>query len=189
MILGVLLAAGASRRMGRDKLGLPWRESTVLATTLSRWEAVPEFDGILLVRRNGDQRGQRGRVQTLVNPDANEGMGSSLRLAARSLPPSAEAVVVGLADMPEIASTTISALVAAWRPLGPRGIVSPVFHGQRGHPVVFGAHHFAALRELSGDQGARLILKQNSVNLSLITVEDPGVVLDLDTPADLETHS
>lgn len=188
-ILGILLAAGSSRRMGSDKLSLPWRDSTVLATTLARWEAVPELDELLLVRRCADQPGRGGRVKTLVNPDADEGMGSSLALAAAALPADTEAVVIGLADMPEIASATISSLVKAWRRLGARGIVAPIFTGRRGHPVVFGAHHFAALRELSGDCGARAILQQNPGDLSLVPVDDPGVVLDLDTPADLGTPS
>ncbi len=189
MILGILLAAGASRRMGRDKLGLPWRGTTVLETTLDRWAAVPELDEILLVRRHADPAGRRPRVRLLVNDGADEGMGSSFRLAANALPPGTEAVVFGLADMPEISPATIAALIAAWRPLGPRAIVAPVFDGKRGHPVVFGAHHFPALRELSGDQGGRAILQRHAADLTLVPVDDPGVTFDLDTPSDLEARA
>jgi molybdenum cofactor cytidylyltransferase len=113
-------------------------------------------------------------------------MGSSLRLAAHSLPLGTECVVVGLADMPEIASGTISALIEAWRPLGSAGIVAPVFKGQRGHPVVLGSDHFPALRLLTGDRGARTILQAQSADLQLVDVDDSGVLFDLDTPADLE---
>jgi molybdenum cofactor cytidylyltransferase len=186
MILGILLAAGASHRMGSDKLGLPWRGSTVLLSTLARWTAVPELDEILLVRRDGSSEGQDSRVRNLVNVGADEGMGSSLRLAAQSLPTECEAVVVGLADMPEIASDTISALVEAWRPYGSGGIVAPLFGGQRGHPVVLGADYFPALQLLTGDSGARTILQDQADDLHLVDVHDPGVLLDLDTPADLE---
>lgn len=189
MILGVLLAAGASQRMGCDKLSLPWRGTTVLDATLARWSEVPEFDEILLVRRHPDPDFQQNKVRLLVNSEAEEGMGSSLRLAARALPSETTAVVVGLADMPEIAAKTISALIAAWRPLGPHGIVAPVHAGRRGHPVVFGAGHLTALCELSGDRGARNILQRCQEDLVLISVDDPGVVLDLDTPADLEAKS
>jgi molybdenum cofactor cytidylyltransferase len=172
--------------MGGDKLGLAWRGATILSTTLARWAAVPELEEILLVRRRRAPAELWPRVRTLVNTGADEGMGSSLRLAARELRPETEAVVVGLADMPEVASATIAALIAAWRPRGSRGIVAPVFEGRRGHPVVFGADHFPALRTLAGDRGARAILRERAGDLSLFAVDDPGVLVDVDTPADLE---
>ena len=186
MILGILLAAGAARRMGCDKLELPWRGSTVLSSTLARWTAVQELDEIWLVRRQHSPEIQLPRVRTLFNAGADEGMGSSLRLAAQSAPPHCEAVVVGLADMPEIGSDTISALVEAWRRFGPAGIVAPVLGAQRGHPVVFGAAHFPALQALVGEGGARSILRDHADDLHLVDVDDPGILLDLDTPADLE---
>lgn len=186
MVLGILLAAGAARRMGSDKLQAPWRGSTVLATTMACWAAVPEFAEILLVRRSESPEIQGPRLRTLLNSDAAEGMGSSLRLAAQALPAGTEAVAVGLADMPEVAAVTISALIDAWRPLGRAGIVAPVYKGQRGHPVVFGAVYLPALRALTGDRGARTILQEHAADLHLVEVDDPGVVIDLDTPADLE---
>lgn len=186
MILGILLAAGAARRMGRDKLILPWGDSTVLATTLERWLAVPELDRILLVRRPDSPVIDASRVQTLVNPNADEGMGSSLRIAAQSLPLNTKAVAIGLADMPEVASQTISSVVKRWQSLGPAGIVAPTFQGVRGHPVVLGAAYFSALGKLKGDQGARAIVREHTAHLRLVAVDDPGVLMDLDTPADLE---
>lgn len=189
MIMGILLAAGAARRMGSDKLALPWRESTVLGVTLGAWTAVPELNQILLVRRATSPEIQMDRVQTLVNPDADEGIGSSLRFAAHALQPGVKAVVVGLADMPEVTSATISALVEAWKPLGAAGIVAPRYNNRRGHPVVFGAQHFPALEKLTGDQGARTVLQSNTTSLHVMEVDDPGVLLDIDTPADLGQQS
>lgn len=185
MIRGILLAAGASRRMGCDKLRLPWRGATVLSATLSRWTAVQALEEILLVQRPQSPPEHWSRVRPLVNPAAEEGLGSSLRIGAAALPPDTEAVVIGLADMPEIASATIAALVAAWRPHGPRGIIAPVFDGHRGHPVVFGASHIPALRTLGGPGGGRAIVHAHPSDLWLVAVDDPGVLLDLDTPADL----
>ncbi|MDY0062111.1 MAG: nucleotidyltransferase family protein [Myxococcota bacterium] len=182
MICGVLLAAGASRRMGRDKLALPWRGTTVLAATLARWQAA-RLDLLLLVRRPGAPDAPPG-VQVVLNPDADEGMGSSLRRAVRALPVGTDAVVVGLADMPEVTTATLDLLVDAWRPCGPAGIVAPSHDGRRGHPVVFGAAHLPALALLGGDQGARALLATGPV--TLLPVADPGVLRDLDTPADLE---
>jgi molybdenum cofactor cytidylyltransferase len=189
VIRGILLAAGSSVRMGCDKLGLPWRGATVLAATLERWTAVREIDEVLLVRRAAEPDGAGPRVRTVVNTGADEGMGSSLRVGAQAVPPHTDAVVVGLADMPEVASATIAALVAAWRPLGPRAIVAPVFRGRRGHPVVFGADHLPALRALRGDRGARDLLKEHAADVVLVPVDDPGVLVDLDSPPDLESRT
>lgn len=173
--------------MGQDKLGLPWRGSTVLAATIARWTAVREIEEVLLVRRRRDPEERWPRVRLLVNAEADQGMGNSLAVGARALPPDTDAVVIGLADMPEVASATIASLVAAWRPLGPRGIVAPLFEGRRGHPVVFGAHHIPALRTLGGDRGARSVLREHAADLALIPVDDPGVLIDLDRPEDLES--
>ena len=188
MLVGIVLAAGASRRMGSDKLGLPWRDSTILGSTLTHWTAVPELDEVLLVRRTDIPEVRRDRLRSLVNPNPDEGLGSSLRLAAEALPPDTIAAVVGLADMPDLTEETISALIAAWLPLGPGGMTAPVYMGQRGHPVVFGADYFPALRGLAGDVGARAILQEHAAHLRLVDVDDPGVLMDLDTPADLEQH-
>jgi len=186
MILGILLAAGASRRMGSDKLELPWRGSTVLATTLARWCHVDELDEILVVRRRESPELRQSGVRTLVNEEPDEGMGSSLRLAARSLSRDTKAVVVGLADMPEVASSTISDLVNEWRAHGANGLVAPVYKGRRGHPVVFGANYIPALGALTGDAGARSILRDRDDALHLVEVDDAGVLLDIDEPSDLE---
>jgi molybdenum cofactor cytidylyltransferase len=172
--------------MGRDKLALPWRGATVLTATLAQWTAVGELAEILLVRRAPDPTPYGPRVRTLVNAAADEGLGSSLRAAAGDLPPDTAAVVVGLADMPAVRSATIAALVAAFGPLGPDGIVAPRHAGRRGHPVVFGARHLAALRALRGDEGARALLAERAADLVLVDVDDPGVLLDLDVPADRE---
>lgn len=186
MIRGILLAAGASLRMGRDKLQMPWSASTVLETTLANWGAVPELGEVLLVRRTEGAAETWPNVRIVLNPGADEGMGSSLRVAAWALEPDTEAAVVGLADMPGVLPQTIAGLIAAWRALGPGGIVAPTYRGQRGHPVVFGANHIPALRALGGDLGARSVLKAEESNLLLVPVEDSGVVLDLDTPQDME---
>ena len=63
--------------------------------------------------------------------------------------------------------------------------MAPSFEGRRGHPVLFGAGWLPALRALSGDEGARAIL-QTAQRLTLVAVEDPGVLLDVDRPEDLQ---
>jgi molybdenum cofactor cytidylyltransferase len=91
--------------------------------------------------------------------------------------------VVALADMPFIRPETIRRVVDAV--VGGAAIAAPEFHGERGHPVGF-AHTFrGALEQLAGDAGAREIVKAHPAALARVAVDDPGVVRDIDTPADL----
>lgn len=112
------------------------------------------------------------------------GMGHSIahgiaRILERCKP---SVVVIALGDMPAVGPQTIRLLVDA-ASVSPEAIVAPTYLGRRGHPVVFGASHLAALGELSGDRGAFSLLERH--RLTLIAVEDPGVLQDIDTPDDL----
>ena len=88
--------------------------------------------------------------------------------------------VVALADMPWIRPGTLTQLLVH---AAPDRIVVPVYNGQRGHPVVFGADFLRELADLSGDMGARAILARHGA--LEIECDDAGVVRDVDTPADL----
>lgn len=88
--------------------------------------------------------------------------------------------IVALADMPWIRPGTLTQLLAH---AAPDRIVVPVYNGQRGHPVVFGADFLRELAGLTGDTGARAILARHGV--VEIECDDAGVVRDVDTPADL----
>ena len=123
-------------------------------------------------------------LETLVTPATRLGMGHSIaRGAAHILEHCGERpVVVALGDMPRVRASTFRALLDA---LGrdPMAIVAPGFQRRRGHPVVFGPGHLAALAGLAGDRGAFAILERTPPRL--IEVEDPGVLQDIDTPDDL----
>jgi molybdenum cofactor cytidylyltransferase len=85
--------------------------------------------------------------------------------------------------MPRVTHSSLEAVLAAFSTRD--HIVVPSFEGRRGHPVVFGARYFGALRQLGGDTGAREILKQHAALVREVPVNDPGVLLDVDTPQDL----
>ncbi|OXH80996.1 molybdopterin-guanine dinucleotide biosynthesis protein MobA, partial [Burkholderia multivorans] len=85
-------------------------------------------------------------------------------------------------DMPWIAASTYEALTRALD-ADDASIVAPAHRGVRGHPVGFAAHHYDALAALDGDTGARALFKTAPVRL--LDVDDPGVLRDVDTPADL----
>ena len=95
----------------------------------------------------------------------------------------ADAWVVALADVPWIASRTIEKVAYALR--AGASIAAPSLRGQRGHPVGFSRRHRAALAALTGDVGARDIIMRNAAELTLVDVDDPGILGDVDRPADL----
>jgi len=89
--------------------------------------------------------------------------------------------LVALGDMPFVDQATLRALASAIE--DGAGIAAPLFEGRRGNPVAFGALHRAALLALDGDQGARRLLERAPV--TAIAVDDPGILRDIDSPADL----
>ena len=92
--------------------------------------------------------------------------------------------VIALADMPAIQPASISAVAEALAAGAP--LAAPVYHGQRGHPIGFARRFREALMSLAGDRGGRDILAQHAQELRLIDVDDAGVLIDIDHPADLE---
>jgi molybdenum cofactor cytidylyltransferase len=187
-ICGLLLAAGRGTRFGGEKLlaSLPGNGDTIavgVAAYRSLRAAIPHT---LVVVRAHDaalpavfaREGAR-----IVRADrADCGMGESLAAgvgAARE----ASGYVIALADMPWVAVATITRIVDALA-LG-ASIVAPSFGGRRGHPVGFASSHRDALLALRGDAGARSIIDAHRGTVSLIDVDDAGILRDVDTPIDL----
>ena len=184
-IVGILLAAGSSRRFGGDKLlhRLPDGRPLAVAAAAS---LRPACDRLVAVLRPGAQelaeRLAAERCATVVCADADGGMGNSLACAIRATP-NAAGWVVALADMPYIATASHRQVVAALR----RGasIAATEYGGRRGHPVGFSSRWFAALSALTGDRGARSIVQANEALVTRCAVDDDGVLTDVDTPGDL----
>jgi molybdenum cofactor cytidylyltransferase len=187
MLDAIVLAAGRGARFGGGKLLAPLHGRPLIVGALRTALAAPVRR--ILVAVGGDAVLHKAitteSVRLVLVPvvDAAEGMGASLRTAAAELADDTAGVFVFLGDMPAIDPATPTILAKALE--GPGHIVAPTFEGQRGHPVLFGAHWLPALRALSGDEGARAILAKAGERLVTVPVQDPGVVLDVDRPEDL----
>lgn len=185
MPTGLLLAAGSARRFGGGKLlaKLPDGCPVGVAACRTLLAALPE---VVAVVRPGDDAlaaalaGAGARV--VVCERAHEGMGASLACAVDSAPDAA-GWVVALADMPWVRADTVRAVAEAIR--DGASIAAPFVGGERGHPTGFACSHRAHLAALTGDQGARSLVGRAGDALVRIVVDDPGVLRDIDTPADL----
>jgi molybdenum cofactor cytidylyltransferase len=180
-IVGILLAAGQGSRFGGGKLLASLGDGTPVGIrSARRLRAV--LDEVVAVVKPGDDAlagmllAEGCRVE--VCADATLGMGRSLAHGVRSTA-DADGWIVALADMPLIDATTIVRIADALR--SGALIAAPVFRGQRGHPVGFAGALGLRLGALTGDAGARDIVRQEIARLQSIEVDDPGVLADIDT--------
>jgi len=125
---------------------------------------------------------QKEGCEVVVCERAVEGMGASLACGARAAGP-ADAYVVALGDMPFIRPSSIAAVRDEL--LKGSSLVAPFFRARRGHPVGISSKFRGELARLQGDEGAKRLLADHASEIVKIPVGDPGVIRDIDTPADL----
>lgn len=171
----VVLAAGASRRFGQeDKLQAQFGDKSVLRHVLDGL-AVLDLGEVLVVART-----PLAGVHHIVNPRPEAGMGHSLALGVAALKPCDGAFII-LADMPLIVPDLYREMAAT---MPGHDIVVPIHEGQTGHPVLFSSVCFDDLRQLTSDQGGRVLLRSGHYRVRHI--ETGGFILaDIDTPEDL----
>lgn len=190
MIAGLLLAAGSGRRFGGQKLlavldGRPLvrhAADALLAGGADALTAVVAPDDAALIAE------LRAAGATIVlNEDARTGMASSIRRGVRSLPPEADAVVIGLGDQPRVPSGLVHEVIAAWRTLG-TPIVAVAYTRDNARviapPTLFARPLFDELEQLTGDSGARSVIEHDLSRVTFVTVAGAPPV-DVDEPGDL----
>lgn len=184
-IVGVLLAAGEGSRFGSDKRLQPLADGTPLAVAAAR-NLRAGCDEVLAVLRPDDTALAALLVaadcRVIYCAEAEQGMGHSLAAGVRASPEAA-GWLIALADMPAIVPASHATVAAALRQGA--SIAVPTFEGRRGHPVGFAARWRAELLALHGDQGARRLLQAAPAEIELVALDDPGILADIDTPADL----
>ena len=194
-VAAVVLAAGFSRRMGgTNKLLAPLGGVPIVVRVVDALLASNAVKPLLVVvghEADHVRAALRGRdVDFVENAAYDEGLGASLRAGIEDLcaridtgeRAEVDGTLVALGDMPWIRSTHVDALIAAFDPAGPQTICVPVHDRKRGHPVLWSARHFAEMRMLGGDVGARALLEKHARAVQTVEVDDAAVHLDIDTP-------
>ncbi len=192
-----MLAAGASRRFGADKLLAPvrlgGRAQPLVAHALLPWLAVfarvtlvvrPEHDRLRLQTEASLGSDFACRLDWVICAEAECGMGRSLA-SGIEFSQDAAGWLIGLADMPCVPAPVIARVRNAL--VDGALLAAPIYRNMRGHPVGFAASHREELLALDGDSGARRLLERDPAMLRRIDTDDAGVLTDIDTPADLLT--
>jgi molybdenum cofactor cytidylyltransferase len=188
VIAAIVLAAGTSSRMGRQKLTLPMADGRALVRVAVEQVLAAGLDEIVVVL-GGDAESVAAvlgdlPVRTVVNSRYAEGQSTSLHAGLDALRPGTTAAVIALGDQPLPDPTVITRLVGALATAG-RPIAVPVYRDGRGNPVVFAASLFDELRAVTGDRGGREVVTRDPQRVAEVAVDAP-MPADIDTPADYE---
>ncbi|MFC9634669.1 NTP transferase domain-containing protein [Streptomyces mirabilis] len=188
-VAGLLLAAGGGRRLGgRPKALLEHRGRPLVEYAVGVLRAAGCTRVHVVLGARADAVRERARLDGCVlvdNPEWESGMGSSLRAGLGSLAGTgARAALVSLVDQPGIGPRAVARVLAAHQ--DDTSLVSATYDGVRGHPVLFGAAHWAGVAaSATGDRGARAYLKEHEAAITLVECGDVAEPYDIDTENDL----
>jgi molybdenum cofactor cytidylyltransferase len=179
---GIILAAGQSSRMGTDKALLPYGGSSFLEhlVNLLRPRVAPV---VVVLGHNAEEIRAALSVpcEVVINTNYLAGQLSSLQAGIRALPADSPAALVALVDHPAIAAATVDALLERFESAAP-AVLIPRYQGRRGHPVLFSRAVLEELLALPPSATAKQVV--NAREAAYLEVDDPGVLRDVDTPAD-----
>jgi len=180
----VLLAAGASRRLGQPKQLLPFRGRPLLRHLCEAVAATTLFDPFVVVLGASAARVRREAgplpAKIVVNKNWRQGMGSSIHCGVRPCR-SCEALVIMLCDQPFVTGPLLRRLVAVYL-RNPAAIVCCRYDKTTGPPVLFPSIYFPALRALAPDAGAKSVIVKNIDAVRFVSFRKGAA--DIDTPAD-----
>lgn len=190
MISAIVLAAGASRRMGEPKMLMPWGKSTVLQTVISTLQA-SSINDIVVITGGARQQVDMliGKtVQTVFNPEYEKGeMLESIQLGLAQKMHEASAALICLGDQPQVKERTVRSVCEAFLK-NKSLIVVPSFEMQRGHPWLLARPLWDEFLELKSPKTPRDFLKKHARKIQYVTVDTPSILQDIDTIEDYLKH-
>jgi molybdenum cofactor cytidylyltransferase len=185
-VYAIVLAAGASTRLGSPKQLLTWGNHSLLEHAILNARAIFQ-DRVIVVLGANNEAIQTAvnldSVTTVINADWQQGMATSIQAGIHALPASATAALIVLCDQPLINTHHLQNLLNHWQK-SPSQIVASKYHQSVGVPALFPAEFFEQLLMLKGDKGAKSLLLKYEANL--LTVPMPEAELDIDSKGDFD---
>ncbi|MDA4126696.1 MAG: nucleotidyltransferase family protein [Thaumarchaeota archaeon] len=186
LISAVVLAAGRSARFGELKQLLKVGKENLLETVVHRFLSSSVDEVVIVLGFRAEEilaNSEFGTSRVVMNHDYEQGLGTSLKTGIEAANPEASAAIVALGDQPLLSVETIDAIIRRYTEThGP--IVAPYYGRRRGNPVLFDKSIFPELTKVVGDEGATRVIGRMEEKIVKVSVDDPGVVFDIDTESD-----
>ena len=179
---GLILAAGESRRMGRPKALLRYREETFLDTLVGLFARVCSPVIVVLGARADEIEAAARRPAVFVrNEIYMRGQTTSMQCGLGAVPPEAAGVLFTLVDHPAVSEATVARLIV---PPGALRLRIPRYRGRNGHPIWFSRGLVREFLALPDDGAASGVVRAHAAETEFVDVDDPGVTADIDNPED-----
>ncbi|MCP4614496.1 MAG: nucleotidyltransferase family protein [Planctomycetes bacterium] len=186
MICAIVLAAGQSRRMGVQKLLLPFGSNTVITHIVDQLTASSVDEVQVVVGCHGKRvnRELSDRPVSIVNNcNYKSGMLSSVRCGLHAMAEQCRVVLVALGDQPSVTAKLIDQMLQTFASTE-KQILVPLYNGKRGHPVIFSAAYRDDILTHYDNMGLRGLLHAHKDDIFELSVAASGVLLDMDYPED-----
>lgn len=188
MITGIIMAAGKSSRMGKNKLLLPWKKGTILENVI---EATldSKLDDIILVYNDSNvgKLADKYNITSCYNPEADRGQSSSIKAGVGKAMRDTTGYLFIVGDQPFLNGKVINRLIDVFV-TEKELIVVPVFGGRRGNPVLFSSELTNDLKSLRGDTGGRTLVEQYSNRVKKVYFDSSMPGVDIDTPEEYRKY-
>jgi len=185
IISGIILAAGSSKRMGKQKLLLPFKDSTILEEVVKTVINCSALGEIIVVYQSEEVLNtiKKYDVKTIYNPIAEKGQSTSLVAGMKSCNTKTKAYMFIMGDQPFINIDTMDAIIETWNK-NPNSIIVPRYNGKNGMPTIFSSNFKQELMNVTGDKGGRDIIKANPDTIMYVDFCDTMAGFDIDTLED-----
>jgi len=187
-VWAIILAAGASTRMGKQKMLLPFQDKTIIETVIDTAARNVEGNLMVVVGSNKEeiirQIGNR-TVKYCVNKYFMDGMLSSVICGFKALPDGASAVLIFLGDQPQIPKEAGDIVTKTWQQ-NKKGIVIPTFEGRRGHPTLIETKYINDIVNLDPAKGLRSLFRKFKEDVLEVECNIPEILRDIDTPEEYQ---